>query len=239
LRKLRPISPNSSPQPMAPSTEQASVVKLRRVRLRDISASKRPTHLSTLSRLPAPTERRILDFDIETLAAGYADPQWVPDKITCISASWIGDDRVYTWVTGQLAYWSREGRARTVLAPFFDLLRQADVVTGHNIQRFDLRVLNAECMRCGIEPIRAVRVEDTMRILRTKGFKKGLDNIAAELGITLEKKALNWAQWDLAYEDPSWREIIERCETDVRLHKLVRAEMKQRGWLRPETEWKA
>jgi DNA polymerase elongation subunit (family B) len=174
---------------------------------------------------------------METLAAGYADPEWVPDKITCISASWIGDDHVSTWVTGQLGYWSRKQRADTVLRPFRDMLAQADVLTGHNIERFDLRVFNAECMRCGIEPVRRIRTEDTMRILRAKGYKKGLDNIATELGVGLEKKAMNWAQWDLAYEDPSWREVVERCETDVRLHKLVREEMKRRRWLRPERTW--
>ena len=184
-------------------------------------------------------EPRILDFDIETLAAGYADPSWVPDKITCISASWIGEDKVHTWVTGQKDYWSRAGRARTVLQPFYELLREADVLTGHNIVRFDLRVFNAEAMRCGVEPIRRIFVEDTMRILKAKGYKKGLDNIAVELGVDGRKKAMSWAEWDLAYEDPTWAEVIERCESDVRLHKMIRVEMHRRGWLKPITTWAA
>lgn len=176
---------------------------------------------------------------METIAAGYADPAWVPDRITCISASWIGEDEVHTWITGQKHYWSREGRARTVLRPFWELLSEADVVTGHNIRRFDLRVFNASAMWCGVEPIRSILVEDTMQILRAKGFKKGLDNIARGLGVDGEKKQMSWADWDIAYEDPSWAEVIERCESDVILHKQVRAEMKKRGWLKGIQRWTA
>lgn len=190
---------------------------------------------------PTGSPRRVLDFDLETLAGGYADPAWVPDKITCISASWVGEEKVHTWVTGQDGYWSRTERARRVLQPFYELLREADMVTGHNIARFDLRVFNAEAMRCGVEPIRQILIEDTMRILRSKGFKKGLDNIAVELQVAGRKKQMNWAEWDLAYEDPSWAEVIERCESDVILHKQVREEMLRRGWLqgRARSVWRA
>lgn len=163
----------------------------------------------------------------------------MPDKITCISASWVGDDEVHTWIVGQDGYWSRDARARKALRPFYAMLQRADMVTGHNIQRFDLRVFNAEAMRCGVEPIRTVLVEDTMRILRAKGFKKGLDNIAVALGVPGEKKQMSWEQWDRAYEDPSWAEVIDRCESDVRLHKLVREEMRTRGWLKPPRKWQA
>ena len=41
-------------------------------------------------------ESRILDFDCETLAAGFADPEWVPNRITAIAWSWIGTDDVHT-----------------------------------------------------------------------------------------------------------------------------------------------
>ena len=206
----------------------------------NFSNSSRPSPLPAPSPIP-PTgsPRRILDFDLETLAAGYADPAWVPDKITCISASWVGEDEVFTWITGQKHYWSREGRARTVLRPFYQLLAEADMVTGHNVRRFDLRVFNAEAMRCGVDPVRSILVEDTMSILRSKGFKKGLDNIAVELGVPGEKKAMSWAQWDKAYEDPSWAEVIERCESDVRLHKMVREKMNERGWLKTPRQWTA
>ena len=33
---------------------------------------------------------RVLDFDVETVAAGFADPDWVPQKITCVAWSWVG-----------------------------------------------------------------------------------------------------------------------------------------------------
>lgn len=229
------------PETEPPSIQLPSVGPLQRTPSSPTSdLTQHPVRLSRPELIPrTDSPKRILDFDIETLAAGYADPAWVPDKITCISASWVGENEVHTWITGQEAWWSREGRARTVLRPFYELLSKADMVTGHNLKRFDLRVFNAEAMRCGVEPIRRILVEDTMGILRAKGFKKGLDNIAVELGVDGKKKAMSWAEWDLAYEDPSWAEVIERCESDVRLHKLIRVEMHRRGWLKPVTTWAA
>src|SRR5690242_12373717 len=227
----------------SPSTQLPSVGPLQRKPLSPTSDSTSPPAKLSKPKPIQPTgsPRRVLDFDLETLAGGYADPAWVPDKITCISASWVGEEKVHTWVTGQDGYWSRTERARRVLQPFYELLREADMVTGHNIARFDLRVFNAEAMRCGVEPIRQILIEDTMRILRSKGFKKGLDNIAVELQVAGRKKQMNWAEWDLAYEDPSWAEVIERCESDVILHKQVREEMLRRGWLqdRARSVWRA
>src|SRR5690242_11565076 len=180
----------------SPSTQLPSVGPLQRKPLSPTSESTSPPAKLSKPKPIQPTDspKRILDFDLETLAAGYADPAWVPDKITCISASWVGEDEVYTWVTGQDGYWSRKARAEKVLRPFYDLLSQADMVTGHNIRRFDLRVFNAEALRCGVEPIRSILVEDTMRVLNSKGFKKGLDNIAVELGVPGRKKAMSWSE---------------------------------------------
>jgi hypothetical protein len=39
----------------------------------------------------SPDARRILDFDIECVAAGYADPEWVPSHITAIAWSWVDE----------------------------------------------------------------------------------------------------------------------------------------------------
>src|SRR5579884_2800602 len=93
---LAPVAPLSPPPQATPAPAPPPP---RRPRLRPV----RP--------LPETRPSRILDFDLETLAAGYADPAWVPDKITCISASWVGDDHVHVWITGQDGYWSRQERA--------------------------------------------------------------------------------------------------------------------------------
>lgn len=179
---------------------------------------------------------RILDFDLETLAAGYADPQWVPDKITCAAWSWVGEQEVRSLTTGKDGFFNGTVRGAR-LKPLLDAIAEADVVTGHNLFRFDLRVLNAECIRCGLDSLRPLMVQDTIRLPRTKGLKKGQDDLSVILGNPLRKKTMNWAEWDAAYEEDRWPEVIERCESDVLQHKALRAKLLERKLLRAPTRW--
>lgn len=181
---------------------------------------------------------RVLDFDIETIAAGFADPNWVPQKISCVAWSFVGEESVHSRICGPLGLYSRPQNRRKMLEPLLAAIDEADLLIGHNIIRFDLPVLNAECLRLGLPSLKAKRVQDTMRIVKTKGFKKGQDNIIQLTGVPLKKLALSWQEWQDAYEENGWKTIIERCEGDVMGHKMMWAEMKERGWLKPETVWK-
>lgn len=180
---------------------------------------------------------RVLDFDVETLAAGFADPSWVPQKITCVAYSWIGEESVYSAISGPDGFFYDEPR-REMLVELLEAIEQADVVTGHNVIRFDLPVINAECMRLGLPPLNSVLVDDTMSVLKSKGFKKGQDNISQLLGVPLEKQAMTWQQWQDAYAEPGWSKISSRAESDVLMHKLMRQRMRELGWLKTPRLWK-
>ena len=196
---------------------------------------------TTLVNLPAvtltTTQLKILDFDIETLAAGFADPNWVPQKITCVSWSWIGSDDIEVLICGQLGFFKPEVRAPVVEA-LVDQINQADIVTGHNIIRFDLPVLNSECLRLGLPPLKPVEVQDTMRIVKTKGLKKGQDNLGRLLKTAEQKLSLDWQAWEEAYEEDGWATIKERCVSDVKMHKELRLEMIRKGWLKKNSTWR-
>jgi DNA polymerase elongation subunit (family B) len=182
-------------------------------------------------------EERILDFDIETLAAGFADPNWVPQKITVAAWSWVGEEPVEHIITGKEGFWSRKLRGER-LAPLVEAIREADALTGHNIIRFDLPVLNAECARCGIDPLPKIRVYDTTRLWRMKGFKKGQDNMSHNFALKEEKMKLDWSEWDAAYEEDGWPVAVERCRTDVIQHKAFRANPDVQKWLRGPSVWR-
>lgn len=183
-------------------------------------------------------QERILDFDIETRAAGYADPEWVPDDVMCYAWSWLDDDHVECRVSGPDACFGPYEKQRRWLKPLRDKLVEADIVTGHNVLRFDLRVLNANFMRFGLPSLPPLRVIDTMRLPKTKGFKKGQDNLGVLLGIDLHKLPLNHQEWDQAYRVKGWPTVKERCAGDVEQHKLILAAMRERRWVRDPVVWR-
>ena len=112
------------------------------------------------------TRRRTLDFDLETVAAGFADPDWVPQTITCWAYCWVGDNNVQV---DALPVADREDfdARRRFLLPLLAAIEQADVVTGHNIVRFDLPVLMADIMRVGLPALEPMLVQDTIRLPRS------------------------------------------------------------------------
>lgn len=181
-------------------------------------------------------KRRVLCFDLETLAAGYADPSWVPDKITVAAWSWIGETRVESLITGKDGFFSARLRGER-LEPLYAAIRAADVVVGHNIVRFDLPVLQAEALRCGLPTLGPVKTHDTIRIVRTKGFKKGQDDMSVTFGSPLKKKTLNWAEWDQAYEADGWPVPVERCVTDVQQNKTLYRKQLERGDVLKSERW--
>lgn len=175
--------------------------------------------------------QRVLDFDIETLAAGYADPSWVPDKVTCVAWSWVGEKQVEVRCD-PYGYFDRD-RRREIIRPLLAAIELADVVQGHNIIRFDLRVLQAECMRLGLETLKPLKVIDTMRLPKAKGFKKSQDDLAVTVGIKEKKEKMGWQEWDDAYEEgPPWTTVKSRAVSDVRQHKALTEEMRARGWIK-------
>lgn len=184
-------------------------------------------------------ELSILDFDVETVAAGFADPNWVPQKITCVAWSWIGEDEVQSRICGPLGLFGKPELRAKMLKPLLAAIEQADMLTGHNIIRFDLPVINAECMRLGLPVIPSRLVQDTMRLTRSKGFKKGQDNIGRLFKLKEEKQTMDWQAWQDAYDEKGWADIRSRAETDIIQHKTMRLELLSRGLLKTPTVWRS
>lgn len=176
---------------------------------------------------------KILDFDCETIATGFGDPNWVPQKVTAIAWSWIGEDKVEVR-TNLMEMLDNVDMLGDFLVAYGD----ADMLTGHNIIRFDLPVLNGECLRRGLPPLAPKLVQDTMRIVKSKGLKKGQDNIGHLLQVPNPKLPLSHQQWQMAYDEPGWKTVIDRVKSDVVSHKLMRQAMLDGGWLRPPTTWR-
>lgn len=239
MQRLRRISSWRSPTPSPEANSTVKPLVARQLGGLSLPTLPRATPSRPLRPLrpKAPDAPRILDFDIETLAAGFADPDWVPQKIMCVAWSWLDEEEVQTSICGPMGFFDPQLR-REMLRPFLSDLDHAERVTGHNILRFDLPVLNSECLRLGLRPLRPIEVQDTIRIKRTKGFKKGQDNLGRLLQTYQQKEAMDWQAWEEAYEESGWPQIQSRAKTDVIQHKEIRKAMEERGWLKPVTTWR-
>lgn len=126
---------------------------------------------------------------------------------------------------------------RSFLEPLVLAINSAAVVTGHNVLRFDLPVIRADAMRTGCTPLEPTLVQDTIRVGKAKGFKKGQDVMADLLGVPAEKLPLHWGAWAKAYGEDGMATVKERVAGDVVQHMLLREAMKERGWLMAPRMW--
>jgi DNA polymerase elongation subunit (family B) len=179
-----------------------------------------------------------LAFDMETLAAGYADPQWVPSKITCIAWKFLDSDYEPETEISDFEGFFLPSVRREMVQKFLNDYNQADAVVGHNLLRYDLPVLNAECLRLDLPPLKPILVYDSIRLVKTKGFKKGLDNMGELLKVPVHKQAMSWQEWEHAYEQHDWPLVRSRCASDVELQMEVFKRAQSRGWLKPPVLWK-
>lgn len=200
--------------------------------------------LETKAALP---QERILVYDLETYATGFADPGWVPQVVTCVAWKWLGEPKRKTCVSTSTDH--RDPGCPmphldpvaidAMLAPFFEELAKADAIATYNGRRFDNPVLNGACWLTGRPPLGPVLTYDLHDFGRTKGVKKGLDNTAVHLGAAAEKLSLNHAQWQEGYLEPGWGTIKARAKSDVILTEQVFYLKKDLGWLKPPTWWRA
>lgn len=187
-----------------------------------------------------------LVYDVETYATGFADPLWVPQVVTCIAWKWYGKPARKIQVRTSTDFRNPAcpmphldpDAIYAMLHSFITDYLFSDGVITYNGARFDQPILNAMAWYTGIPPLPAKKVYDLHRFGRTKGMKKGLDNVAVILGVTAKKQAMNHAEWQEAYLEPGWPTIKARAKSDVILTEKVFDAVQERGWLKPATLWK-
>ena len=199
--------------------------------------------LSRVKRLPSSTSKLgLLIYDLETYATGFSDPAWVPQVITCVAWKWMGKPETYVEASIDYAepwcmpHLQREAILR-MLEPFLAALDQASSVVTYNGKRFDQPVLNGSMFYVGLPPIGEMKVYDLHDFGKTKGLKRGLDNLAIHLGAVESKLSMNHAEWTEGYLEPWWSTIKERAASDVRLTEEVYHLKEELGWLKSPKVW--
>jgi hypothetical protein len=123
---------------------------------------------------------------------------------------------------------------------FVNTYNEADLVTGHNIIRHDLRLANAMLLEQGMAPLPPKMVSDTWAHLRKRspGFASQ-ENLAAFLGVRAPKLGMSTKAWRGANRmDPEAVDrAVARAVADVRQHIALRRRLLDLGWLKPPRLW--
>lgn len=143
-------------------------------------------------------QAKVLVFDIETSPMvafvwrmwdqNISQDQVIDDwYITCWSAKWLFDSKVYSdCITPEEAKSIDSLKDRRVVESLWHMINKADVIIGHNIKNFDIPKMNTRFLLCGLQPPSSYQVIDTKQSVTggTFGFSSNkMDYIADTLGL--------------------------------------------------------
>lgn len=205
------------------------------------------TTYSDTSDTSGPTEPKangpkILLFDLETSAAlVYAfgrhkifvnqDAVAIEGgKILMASYRWLHEDTTNILVDKEEI---RAGSDYEVTKQLWDLFEQADAVVAHNGRNFDVKMLEAACLRNDLPPLPTVHILDTLEIAKKK-FRlpsNKLDSLAAflDIGRKVTHSGIDlWAKVQQG-DEKAIEEMVEYCLHDTDLLLEVFLYLRSRG----------
>jgi hypothetical protein len=181
--------------------------------------------------------RQVVDFDLETrpLAVWYDGKcTWEPTAV-----AWAWDDGPIS--TLALPEVDSETLLRTFAAVLDELIASGSVLTGHNIDQFDLPVLSAAMAENNLPNLRPMLTQDTLRGLpKMKDLSRSQENLGVMFGLKAPKVHMSNADWReanrLTLEGVA--KAKKRVAGDVRQHRELRRVLRARGLLKPPKLWK-
>lgn len=184
---------------------------------------------------------KVLIFDVETLPiVAYAWKVWdenISDnqiiKDWCIlswSAKWLHDDKIMSDVLTKREALTRNDRR--IIANFWKLLEEADVVIAHNGKRFDIKKVNTRLWKHKLPKPSSYKVIDTLSSVKSVFSlnHNGQNAIAnfLEIDEKLDTDFELWAACDTGDTD-SLNYMVTYNEQDVRM--LEEIYLSMRDWI--------
>lgn len=179
---------------------------------------------------------RILNFDCEARPLSWIGGDYVSKEITAIAAKFIHDQKRPTvWLLGI-------DEPVQMLQGFKALYDQADMVTGHNIRRYDLPCLNAAMTEYQLPCLGDKLAHDTYNdLLKKDGLSFSQANLGAMLGLVAPKVGMDQAKWRAAnrLKLDTIKLSRERVVGDVLQNIELRARLIELGYLGPPKVWRS
>lgn len=176
---------------------------------------------------------RVLDFDIENRPLSYWYDGKCTAEVTAIAWSWVGQERVYCTLLGEV-------ELGDMLAMFANVYAQADIVTGHYIRRHDLPILNGAMLEAKMPPLGRKMTSDTkMDLVRRGELAASQEALSAMYGLPEAKQHMTQTAWREANRltPQGIEQTRRRVVDDVIQHKALRARLIEAGALKPGKVW--
>jgi DNA polymerase elongation subunit (family B) len=187
------------------------------------------------------TKPKILLFDIESGPLTiYSWGTYETDslkvikdwELLCFSYKWLGGK---TRVISQnmLRRGGFRGKIELgVVKKLWEVLDEAEIVVGHNLDKFDIKKSNAKFIEYGLTPPSPYKTIDTLKIARRhfKFTSNKLDSLGEYLGVGRKVSTGGFELWDkcLQGDQKSWKlmERYNKNDTDL----LEKVYLKLRPW---------
>lgn len=201
--------------------------------------------MSVLDR--AARKLRVIDFDFESkpLWFWYDKPTAVITSVSYMES--VGGVPDHDTLRSYVAPFETRDAYLTWIEDVVMYLQSADILTGHNIDRFDLPLLQAQLMRGGMPGLRPIQTQDTMRLPKKRDMSASQESLinyamlkaTCPIGMPIYKHHLSIPEWEDAAL--GWDEsgvLTERPTSDVHGHLHLREVLIEKGYLAPPRVWK-
>lgn len=146
-----------------------------------------------------------------------------PYFIICWSASYVGSGRVWSdCVTRKEVMSWHKGKSpdARILVRLRELMASADLLAGHNVDRYDVRRCNTRFLLNGLEPVTDKKTHDTLKIARSKfAFESNkLDYISKVLGLRPKDDIRNsdWLRIVNTGDEKTLKKVLKYNRGDVK-----------------------
>lgn len=184
-----------------------------------------------LTRTTAP---RILDFDCENRPLSYLGGDFTTPELTVTAWKFLPRGDILVTALGN-------HDMTEMLRSFQEAYIESDMVTGHNIIKHDLPLVNAMLLEQGLSPLGPKLVCDTWAHLkkRSAGFASQ-ETLAAMLGIRAPKVGMSTVKWREANRlgPEGVDKAMNRAMGDVKQHIALRKKLLELDWLHGPRIWK-
>lgn len=149
---------------------------------------------------------------------------------------WFGEKKVKSYSLPDFKGYGKDKHNDTYLvAKLWEVLDEADIVIGHNVDRFDIRKTNARFLAAGMEPPSSYQTIDTYKIAKKYFFLNSnkLSDLSKYLGIGEKLSTGGFDLWlgCMVGDKKSWRSMVKYNKQDVLLTEKVY--LKLRAWINP------